>query len=114
MSFDLMSPAIQDERMSTTTDTVTIRRAGAEDRVALSLLAMLDSAQPLRGAHALVAESAGLVLAAISLEDGRVIADPFFPTAHLVELLRARAGSLDAATQPRRRRFARRVLSPAA
>jgi hypothetical protein len=97
--------------MSTTTDTVTIRRAGSEDSVAIKLLAMLDSAQPLRG-PVLVAESAGLVLAAISLEDGRVAADPFFPTADLVALLRARAERVESQPTPRRRRLARR-LQPA-
>lgn len=98
--------------MSTTTDSVTIRRAGADDRVALTLLAMLDSAPRLRG-QILVAESGGLVLAAISLEDGRAIADPFFPTADLVALLRARAERMQATIKPRRRSLARRLL-PAA
>jgi hypothetical protein len=95
--------------MSTTTDTVTIRRAGSQDGVALNLLAMLDSQRPLRG-PVLVAESDGLVLAAIALEDGRVAADPFFPTADLVALLRARAERLDAPHVPRRRLLARRLL----
>jgi hypothetical protein len=112
MSFDLISPTHEHEAMSKTTDTVTIRRAGSEDGVALKLLAMLDSAAPLSG-PVLVAESAGLVLAAISLADGRSVADPFFPTADLVALLRARAESLDAAVRPRRRFLARRLL-PAA
>jgi len=97
--------------MSTTTDTVTIRRAGSQDAVALKLLAMLDSTQALRG-PVLVAESGGLVLAAISLEDGRLAADPFFPTADLVALLRARAERLETEPAPRRRRLARR-LQPA-
>ena len=95
--------------MSTTTDTVTIRRAGSDDRVALKLLAMLDSTRSLSG-PVLVAESSGLVLAAISLADGRVAADPFFPTADLVALLRARADRLDATEAPRRRPLARRLL----
>jgi hypothetical protein len=95
--------------MSTTTETVTIRRAGSQDGVALNLLAMLDSKRPLRG-PVLVAESKGLVLAAISLEDGRVAADPFFPTADLVALLQARAERLDAPKVPRRRQLARRLL----
>jgi hypothetical protein len=98
--------------MSTTTDTVTIRRAGSNDGVALKLLAMLDSKPQLAG-PTLVAESSGLVLAAIALEDGRIVADPFFPTADLVELLRARAERLDAPRTPRRRLLARRLL-PAA
>jgi hypothetical protein len=98
--------------MSTTTDTVTIRHAGSQDAVALKLLAMLDSTPPLRG-PVLVAESAGLVLAAMSLQDGHVAADPFFPTADLVELLRARAERLEVEPPPRRRLLARR-LQPAA
>jgi hypothetical protein len=97
--------------MSTTTDTVTIRRAGSQDAVALKLLAMLDSTRPLSG-PVLVAESGGLVLAAISLEDGRVAADPFFPTADLVALLRARAERLELEHTPRRRLLTRR-LQPA-
>jgi|1185.fasta_scaffold459828_2 hypothetical protein len=97
--------------MSTPTDTVTIRRAGSHDAVAIKLLAMLDSTPQLRG-HVLVAESGGLVLAAISLEDGRVAADPFFPTADLVELLRARAERLELEHTPRRRLLSRR-LQPA-
>jgi hypothetical protein len=95
--------------MSTTADTVTIRRAGSQDGVALNLLAMLDSTRPLRG-PVLVAESGGLVLAAISLEDGRVVADPFFPTADLVALLRARAERLETTSAPRRRQLVRRLL----
>ena len=98
--------------MSTTTDTVTIRHAGPQDAVALKLLAMLDSTKPL-GGPVLVAESGGLVLAAISLQDGRVAADPFFPTADLVELLRARAERLETDPTPHRRLLARR-LQPAA
>ena len=98
--------------MSTTTDTVTIRHAGSQDAVALKLLAMLDSTPPLRG-PVLVAESAGLVLAAMSLQDGHVAADPFFPTADLVELLRARAERLEVEPTARRRLLARRLL-PAA
>ena len=111
MSFDLMTPTGDDACMSTTTDTLTIRRAGSQDAVALKLLAMLDSTRPLSG-PVLVAESAGLVLAAISLEDGRIAADPFFPTADLVALLRSRAERLETQPTHRRRLLARR-LQPA-
>ena len=112
MSFALMTPTGDHFSMSTTTDTVTIRHAGSQDAVALKLLAMLDSTPPLRG-PVLVAESGGLVLAAMSLRDGHVAADPFFPTADLVELLRARAERLEVEPTPRRRLLARR-LQPAA
>ena len=50
----------------------------------------------------LVAEVDGELLAAISLDDGAVVADPFEPTAALVELLRARARQLEGARAPRR------------
>lgn len=66
---------------------ITIRQAVAADRPALRHLAGLDSAVGLAG-EALVAEERGQLRAAIELETGRVIADPFAPTAALVELLR--------------------------
>jgi hypothetical protein len=110
MSFDLMPIGEDHERMTTTTDTVTIRHAGSQDAVALTLLAALDSAPRLH-APVLVAESGGLVLAAISLDDGQIVADPFFPTADLVALLRARAERLSTPEAPRRRRLARRLLA---
>jgi hypothetical protein len=53
-------------------------------------LAALDSKR-LPDGPALVAEAGGEVRAALFLEDGSDVADPFFPTAHLVELLRMHA-----------------------
>jgi hypothetical protein len=79
--------------MTTSADTVTIRPAGPSDAAGLDRLAALDSSMPLRGAI-LVAESGGRVAAALSLRSGRVISDPFVPTADLVALLRARADRL--------------------
>jgi hypothetical protein len=58
-------------------------------------LAELDSQRPLSG-PALVGDIDGRPAAAISLEDGRVVADPFQPTANLVALLRMRARGLHA------------------
>jgi hypothetical protein len=69
---------------------VTIRRAFPDDQVALVRLAALDGAAPPAG-DALVAEVAGEPWAALALDDGRVVADPFRPTDQLVALLRARA-----------------------
>jgi hypothetical protein len=66
---------------------LTIRRAGPEDEQTLHALAIIDSALPLTG-DVLVAQHAGAVIAAVSLEDDRVIADPFVPTADTVEILR--------------------------
>jgi hypothetical protein len=74
---------------SITTD-LTIRRAYADDAIELGRLAQLDSAKtPVGGA--LVAESGGRIVAALDLESGAAIADPFIPTANIVELLRLHA-----------------------
>src|SRR4051812_46447397 len=67
----------------------TIRRATSEDALALRDLAELDSRDELSGAI-LVAELDGAIAAALSLDDRRVIANPFRPTDHLVAHLRMR------------------------
>src|SRR2546423_4679177 len=67
-----------------------IRRATAADAVALRDLAELDSGEALTGA-VLVAEVDGAIAAALSLEDGRVAANPFRPTDQIVAQLRVRA-----------------------
>lgn len=74
---------------------LTVRRAGHGDEIALVRLAALDSAAPLAG-DVLIAEVGGTPIAAISLADGRVVADPFERTADIVELLRMRAKQLRA------------------
>jgi hypothetical protein len=66
-------------------------RTAAADTDELRRLAALDSAAPLEG-EALVAYTGGRAVAALSTADGRVVADPFAPTAGVVELLRVRAG----------------------
>ena len=68
---------------------LTIRRANPEDDQALRALAIIDSAPSLSG-DVLVAQLDGAVVAAISLTDGRSIADPFRPSADTVEILRMR------------------------
>jgi hypothetical protein len=95
------------------TAAVVIRRAREVDLALLHDLAELDSARPLVGA-ALVADVNGRPWAALGLEDQRVVADPFLPTAAAVELLRLRAGQLIAAAggpsgRALPRRIARRV-----
>jgi hypothetical protein len=82
---------------------VTLRICGPEDGTALRRLAGRDSAMPLDGT-VLLAEVAGEPRAAIALETGRVIADPFAPTAELVDLLRARAKQLRQPSTDRRTR----------
>jgi len=75
-------------------DAIVIRTATASDRPALERLAELDSSESLAG-EALIAERAGGAVAALSLAEGRVIADPFVATAQIVQLLRVRAQQLD-------------------
>jgi hypothetical protein len=53
----------------------------------------LQGAEPLSG-PALVGEIDGRPAAAISLTDGRVVANPFQPTANLVAQLRMRARAM--------------------
>jgi hypothetical protein len=79
---------------------IALRTAWPDEARELRQLAALDSAEPLRG-ESLVALVDGRLVAAISLNDGRVIADPMVATADVRALLRKRAGRL--APSPRRR-----------
>jgi hypothetical protein len=74
---------------------VTIRLAYDSDARALQRLAELDS-QRLPVGALLVAVVAEEPWAAVQVHGGATIADPFRPTADIVELLRARAAQLDA------------------
>ncbi len=73
-----------------TDKTLTIRKAEVADSDALTRLAALDSASPPTGSS-LVAEVGGEVWAAIEIDSGTAIADPFRPSGELVELLRLHA-----------------------
>jgi hypothetical protein len=64
-------------------------RAGAADDPTLAWLSAL-AGQPRLARPALVGHVDGMPAAAISLVDGRVVADPFRPTADLVAQLRLR------------------------
>ena len=68
----------------------TIRALGSRDVAQVRRLAQRDSSREPRG-ELLGAEVQGHLLAAVSTTTGEVIADPFRPTAHLVEALRLRA-----------------------
>jgi uncharacterized membrane protein YczE len=79
---------------------ITLRLAHGGDASALTCLAELDSAPGVTG-PVLLALVSGRPAAALSLSDQRVIADPFEPTVALVQLLRARAGQLEAGHEGR-------------
>jgi hypothetical protein len=87
---------------------VTVRVGGASDAAALRRLAVTDSAEPL-GGPALLAELDGKLVAAVALAGGRTIADPFVPTAAIVELLELRLAQIRSASNVSRlpRRFER-------
>jgi len=72
-----------------------IRLATEADADALSRLAALDDSAPLEG-DVLIGELHGDPVAALSVSDGRSIADPFRPTAHLLATMRVRARGLEA------------------
>jgi len=83
-----------------------LRRSASWDTDALARLAQLDSAPRPTGAM-LVAELDGEIVAAVPFDGGRAIADPFRPTAAIVELLHARtrllAGAAPVGRLPRLR-----------
>jgi hypothetical protein len=90
----------------TNSSTIALRTATDRDAGILEKLAALDSAPPLH-APAVVALVDGRPVAAASLSDASVVADPFVPTADVVELLQARiaaTASSAAVSRPRRSR----------
>jgi hypothetical protein len=67
-----------------------VRPALPVDQSDLRRLASLDSAAPLSG-EVLLAWAGGELRAALSLSTGDAVADPFWPSADLVDVLRAAA-----------------------
>jgi hypothetical protein len=82
--------------LSNLAPTVLIRAARGSDGPALRRLAALDS-RPLPEGELLVAETDDEVVAALSVETGAKVADPFRRTADVVDLLAFRARGLRAA-----------------
>lgn len=93
---------------------ITIRTARAEDRTDLARVAARDTHELPEG-KLLVAKVGSDVRAAISLEDGTIIADPFHRTAELVAMLKIRVAAVHGARRghvaPRRRSRSSRPLS---
>ena len=82
---------------------LSLRPADAGDAGALADLAAMEAAAPLRG-PVLVAVTDDRLVAALSLADDRVAADPFVRTAGAVALLRLHAhGRRGDSVAPRRR-----------
>jgi hypothetical protein len=93
-------------RGSVLTRAVTVRLAAHGDEGSLERLAELDSALPPTG-PALVAEFGGELVAALSLDDGRAIANPFRHTREVVRELQCQAAELS--RSPSRSRHAVRA-----
>jgi sensor domain CHASE-containing protein len=72
---------------------VSLRLAHSEDDHDVSRLVQLDNARAL-AAPVMLAVVDGEAVAALSLSDGRVVANPFVPTEQAVTLLRLRATQL--------------------
>jgi hypothetical protein len=90
---------------------LTIRRATSADDFSVRRLAVLDSASPPTG-EVLLAEMGDELWAALSIDTGAAVADPFRPSGDLVDLLRLRADGL--AGEASGRRGARVHLLPRA
>jgi hypothetical protein len=86
--------AREDHRPMTSSADLTLRGATAADDAGLARLAALDSSRVPAG-ELLVAELDGTLVAAMSIDTGAVIGDPFEHTAAIVESLRIRAGRRD-------------------
>jgi hypothetical protein len=72
-----------------------VRMSTPDDETALRHLAALDSQPPLEG-PVMIGEIRGTPVAALSLADDRVVADPFIPTAHLLATMRVRSAGVQA------------------
>jgi hypothetical protein len=95
-SRDLREAAVRARRLDpgeTPVTRITLRYAAAADADRLRDLAQLDSALPPPG-PALIAEVDGRIRAALPLDGGAPIADPFHRGAELIDLLRLRAAQL--------------------
>jgi hypothetical protein len=74
---------------------LTIRLATSDDAFAVRRLAVVDSSDPPTGS-VLIAEVDDELWAALSLDTGAAVADPFRPSREVVDLLRLHAGHLTA------------------
>ena len=108
----LLGPTQSIDGIAVAESSVTIRYARPDDALALLDLADLDSSYAPHGV-VLVAEVGGRLWAALSLEDGHAIADPFRPSGELSFLLAERARQI-AGTKPRDNNRLRRLTLRAA
>jgi hypothetical protein len=94
---NLMGPV---QSIPTSAPNVTIRYARSDEAGAIARLAELDSERAPHGV-VIVAEVAGDLWAAVSLDDGHAVTDPFRPSGELAFLLLQRARQLRGETRGR-------------
>jgi hypothetical protein len=99
-------------RIRSTLEPLTIRLATPDDTAELRRLAQLDSGRVPAG-PTLVAEVDGVLAAALPLEGGGPVADPFLPTAEAVRVLEMRAAQIEGARRRGARFSVNRPASPA-
>jgi hypothetical protein len=87
---------------------VRIRFAYPDDLLTVRRLAALDS-QPSLDGDVLIADVDGVAVAALSVQDGRVVADPFAYTEAVIDLLRLRASRAAPTPAPAAARVTRRL-----
>jgi hypothetical protein len=85
-----------------TDDGVALRLCSVHDDAALEQLAVLEGRAVPTG-RLVLAEVNGTIVAALPLNGGEPLADPFRATAHLLPLMRLRASQLERATGTRAR-----------
>lgn len=84
---------MENTAQDTTTPAMSIRMERADDVATIRRIAALDSA-PVPASPVLLGMIDGEPVAAMSLTSGKLVADPFKPTAALTALLRLRADHL--------------------
>jgi hypothetical protein len=89
-------------------DGLTVRAAAQRDSEAVRLLAALEGVEMPAG-PVLVAQVGDDVIAALPLDGGRALADPFRPTKHLVAVLELRARQLRSENKPEHRPLLPRI-----
>ena len=89
------------EQAPITDDGVALRLCSVHDDAALERLAVLEG-RAVPSGRLVLAEVNGTIVAALPLNGGAPLADPFRPTAHLLPLLRMRAAQLEQTTGTRR------------
>jgi hypothetical protein len=98
------APARSKKRASEVGEDVSVRPFAERDIDSIRRLAALDS-KPVPAGGVIVAEQAGELVAALPLDGGEALADPFKPSAEVVALLERKASEFRSPRGVRARRW---------